>query len=123
MLLKRKRAYSLDLRQKILESYQNGEGSIRQIAKRFKVSTDCVQRLLNRYRREGTIEPKPYTGWNKPKLNEEHLQILVILVEEDNDATNVELARKIFLKTGVQVSGWTIGRALKKLNITRKKKV
>ena len=123
MLVKRKRAYSLDLRQKIIESYQNGEGSIRQISKRFKVSRDCVQRLLNRYRREGTIEPKPYTGWNKPKLNEEHLKILVALVEEDNDATNVELAERIFLKTGVKVSGWTIGRALKKLNITCKKKV
>lgn len=123
MIVKRKRAYSLDLRQKIVESYENNEGSIRQIAKRFKVSKDCVQRLLNRYRREGTIEPKPYSGWNKPKLNEEHLQILAALIEEDNDATNVQLAERIFLRTGVQVSGWTIGRALKKLNITRKKKV
>ena len=122
MILKRKRAYSLYLRQKIVESYENNEGSIRQIAQRFKVSKDCVQRLLNRYRREGTIEPKPYSGWNKPKLNVEHLQILASLVEEDNDATNVQLSERLFLRTGVQVSGWTIGRALKKLNITRKKK-
>ncbi len=96
MSQKRKRAYSLDLRQKIVDSYENQEGSIRQIAKRFKVSKDCVQRLLNRYRSEGTIEPKPYTGGNQPLLKEEHLQILNTLLEEDNDATNFELAQRIF---------------------------
>ncbi|MGL5794914.1 MAG: helix-turn-helix domain-containing protein, partial [Waterburya sp.] len=54
--------YSLDLRQKIVESYNNHEGSIRQVTKRFKVSPDCVTRLLKRYNTEGTIEPKPYSG-------------------------------------------------------------
>ena len=38
--------YSLDLRQKIVESYKNQEGSIRHLAKRFKVSPDCVRRLV-----------------------------------------------------------------------------
>ena len=37
--------YSLDLRQKIVVAYENKEGSIRQLAKRFKVSPDCVRRL------------------------------------------------------------------------------
>ena len=32
------------------------------------------------------------------------------------------LAQKIFVRTGVRVSASTISRALKKLNITRKKK-
>ncbi len=48
--------YSLDLRQKVVESYENKEGSIRTIAKRFKVSKDFVQRLLKRYQNEGTIK-------------------------------------------------------------------
>ena len=116
-------SYSLDLRQKVVDSYENKEGSIRTIAKRFKVSKDFVQRLLKRYQNEGTIEPKAYTGGNQPKLKEEHLQILITLVEEDNDATNSELAERIFLKTGILVSASTISRALKKLNITRQKKV
>ena len=114
--------YSLDLRQKVVESYENKEGSIRTIAKRFKVSKDFVQRLLKRYQNEGTIEPQPYTGGNQPKLKEEHLQILITLVEEDNDATNSELAERISLKTDILVSASTISRALKKLKITRKKK-
>ncbi|MDJ0719485.1 MAG: hypothetical protein QNJ54_35580 [Prochloraceae cyanobacterium] len=42
-------------------------------------------------------------------------------ISEDNDATNFELAQKIFAQTGLEVSIWTIGRGLKKLNITKKK--
>lgn len=52
-------------RQKIVDSvdsYENKEGSIRQLAKRFKVSPDCVRRLLKRFYQEGTIEPKSYSG-------------------------------------------------------------
>lgn len=40
------RPYSCDLRQKIVSLYNQGEGSIRQLAHRFAVSPDFVQRLL-----------------------------------------------------------------------------
>lgn len=115
--------YSLDLRQKIVDSYENKEGSIRQLAKRFKVGPDFVSRLVQRYHQEGTIEPKPYTGGNEPILKSEHLEILTTLVEEDNDATLLQLAQRLEAKTQVQVSSSTISRALAKLNLTRKKKV
>jgi hypothetical protein len=38
-------AYSLDLRQRVMEAYTNGEGSMRQLGRRFKVS--LYQRLLS----------------------------------------------------------------------------
>ena len=114
---------SLDLRQRIVDTYNNNEGTIVQIAKRFKVSINSVRRLIKRYSNTGAIAPKSYTGGNQPKLKEEHLKILVDLVEVDNDATNFQLAQRIFQKTGIQVSLWTIGRALKKLNITKKKRL
>ncbi len=113
--------YSLDLRQKIVVAYENQEGSIRQLAKRFKVSPDCVRRLLKRYYTEGTIEPKSYTRGSKPLLQPQHLEILTILVEEDNDATLSQLAQRLRVKTNLKVSGSTISRGIKKLNLTRKK--
>ena len=113
--------YSLDLRQKIVESYENGEGSIRQLAQRFKVSPDFVQRLLKRHRQDGTLEPKS-RGGNEPTLKLEHLEILQSLVEADNDATLAHLAQRLAEKTQIKVSASTIHRALKKLGLTRKKK-
>lgn len=113
--------YSSDLRQKIVESYEKQEGSIRQLARRFKVSPDCVRRLLKRFYTEGTIEPKPYTGGNQPLLKSEHLEILTTLVEEDNDATLPQLAQRLKAQTHLQVSGSTISRAITKLRLSRKK--
>jgi len=39
--------YSIDFRQKIVDVYEQGKGSIRELAKRFLVSPDTVQRLVN----------------------------------------------------------------------------
>lgn len=113
--------YSLDLRQKIVVAYENKEGSIRQLAKRFKVSPDCVRRLLKRYYTEGRIEPKPYQGGNQPLLQLEQLKVLTTLVEEDNDATLPQLAQRLEVQTNLRVSNSTISRGIKKINLTRKK--
>ncbi len=41
------KAYSLDLRQKIIDVYLNEEISQRQLAKRFRVATSFIIKLLN----------------------------------------------------------------------------
>ncbi|MEM6437879.1 MAG: helix-turn-helix domain-containing protein [Cyanobacteria bacterium P01_D01_bin.115] len=45
------RPHSADLRQRIVTLYEQGEGSIRQLAQRFQVSPDSVlHKLAHRYR-------------------------------------------------------------------------
>lgn len=51
------KAYSIDFRQKIVATYQNKQGSIRQVAKRFKVAPSFVQKLLKRYQETETLSP------------------------------------------------------------------
>ncbi|TYQ24203.1 transposase, partial [Pseudanabaena sp. UWO311] len=48
-------AYSLDLRQKILNAWQNKENTQRGLAKRFKVSLSFVRDFLRRYRETNEI--------------------------------------------------------------------
>lgn len=117
------KAYSSDLRQKIIDAYENKEGSIRQLAQRFKVSPKFVHDLLQRYRNEGTIDPKPHAGGSAPRLQDEDLRVLQELVEQDNDATLKQLADQLFERTQIRVSSTTIHRALNKLNLTRKKRL
>ena len=78
--------YSCDLRQKVINAHTNQEGSQRELAKRFSVSLSFVQSLLRRYRNSGTVEAKPHGGGQKPKLNNEQLRLVELLVELDNDA-------------------------------------
>ena len=116
------KAYSTDLRQKIIDAYKNGEGSLRDIAKRFSVSLSCVWSLWARYKQTGSVEPKPHGGGRAPTIDAKGLEVLRQLLHQQNDATLAELRERFVRKTGLEVSVSAISRALKKLNITRKKK-
>jgi transposase len=52
------KAYSLDLRQKILDVYNEGNISQRQLAKLFHVSLSFIQKILKQYRKTGNIAPQ-----------------------------------------------------------------
>jgi putative transposase len=115
------RAYSLDLRQKIVEAYLNGEGSMRQLAERFHVARSFVQKLIQRYQNEGTLEPKPRGGKVAPKLAPEYWPVVKELVETNTDATLEELCEQLEQRTGVRISVSVLCRLLQKLKLTRKK--
>ena len=115
-------SHSVDLRQRIVSLYEKGEGSIRQLAKRFLVSPDSVRRLLKTYRTTGSVAPKPHADGSQPTLKAAEQQVLRALIEADNDATLAQLSERLAERTGVRVSGSTVSRTLTKMGITRKKK-
>jgi transposase len=111
--------YSQDLRQRVLDTVGRGEGSSRQIARRFLVSVSFVTRLLNRYRGTGSLEPKPHGGGHPPSLGPEDRERLRELIRQQPDATLEECRQRL----GTSCSAMTISRALRKLGLPRKKKV
>ncbi len=115
------KAYSIDIRQKILDAYNNNEGSQRKLAKRFRVSLSFVQSLLKRYRETGSVKPKPHGGGQTAKLTPQQLALVPQLVKEDNNATLDELCEKLYQKTQVRISRATMGRVLQTFKIPRKK--
>ena len=116
------KTYSTDLRQKIIDAYKNGEGSLRVIAKRFSVSLNFIWSLWARYKQTGSVEPKPHGGGRAATIDAKGLEVLRQLVHQYNDATLAELRERFVRKTGLEVSVSAISRALKKLKLTRKKK-
>lgn len=114
------KAYSLDLRQKIVETYKNQEGSVREVATRFKVARSFVQKLLKQERQYQTIAPLPHAGGPVAKLTD-HLNIIQQILVEKNDVTLQELCDKLSQKAGIDVSQSTMCRFLLKHNLTRKK--
>jgi transposase len=116
------KAYSLDFRQKIVDTYFNEPISQRQVAKRFGVALSFVEKLLKQLRDTNDLAPRPHGGGPKPKLNENQLALLKALVEADNDATLEELCEQLKSKTTIVISRSTMGRMLQKLDLPRKKK-
>lgn len=114
--------YSDDLRKKIIQAYLNKEGSFRDLAKRFSVSLNFVWLLWKRYQSTGSVRPKPHAGGQVSAMDKDRLSVLRDLVRQQNDATLMALRDQLHQKTGLQVSTGTISLALKKLNLSRKKK-
>jgi transposase len=111
--------YSQDLRQRILETVRRGEGSLRQIARRFLVSVSFVTRLLRTHRSTGSLRPKPHGGGHPAALTPGDLERLRELIRQQPDATLEECRQHL----GVSCSLATISRALSQLGLPRKKKV
>ena len=115
------RAYSIDLRQKIVEAYDRGVGSQRQIAETFGVSRSFVEKLLYRRRTTGNIAPLPQGGGGKPALDNETLALVRQLVKEEPDATLEELCEAVHRQRGVRVSVSNMCTRLKHMGLPRKK--
>ncbi len=114
--------YSLDLRQKIVDTYAEGKTSQRQLALQFRVALSFIEKLLKQQRETGSIAPKQRTEQTPTKLSAEQLRVLEQLVEENNDATLDELRYQLEQKTGVLIGRSTTDRMLTRLNLTVKKK-
>ncbi len=113
--------YSLDLRQKVVQAYKQGNDSYRQLAKRFQVSLSFVQRLLKRDREQGTLLPQRLGTPTVSRLKLYREQIVQDL-QECNDLTLAQLCQKLESETSVKVSISTMCRFLKQEKLTRKKK-
>ena len=81
------KAYSLDLRQKILRAYDQRLGSQRALAALFGVSQSFVEKLLRRRRTTGDIAPRPHTGGRRALCDEAALAVVRRLVHAQPDAT------------------------------------
>lgn len=115
------KAYSEDLRIRVVRAYEEKLGSIREIAKQYQVGKTFVNDLIQQWRRTGSVRPLPNRGGVKPKLDAEHLQKLQQIVKLTNDATLSELSEQLATETGLKVSVPTIYRGIEKLRLTRKK--
>jgi transposase len=115
--------YSLDFRQKILDTYLEGGISQRHLAKRFCVSLSFIEKLLKQYRETESIAPKVRTQQTPPKLNEQQFNVLKEIVETKNDATLSEIREQLKEKTGITIGISTVDRMLKKMEISLKKNI
>jgi transposase len=110
------RPLSDDLRQRIHEACQAGD-STSEVAERFGVSGASVRRLKRRFRETGSIAPLP-GGRGSPPFLAAHEEALRQAVREHPDATPAEHRRRLKLPA----SRVTVGRTLRRLGLTRKKK-
>jgi transposase len=116
------KAYSLDLRRRVLSAALRGDRTIPEVAELFGVSTAFVNKMLRLHRAGEDLAPRPHGGGHVPRLQARHHKLLRSAVTRRNDSTLRELRDHLEARARVTVSEATVSRALSKLGLPRKKK-
>ena len=113
-----KRPISLDLRQRILASYDQNEGTREEIAQRYRVSLGMVKKLVQQRRQTGDIACRYHRCGRRPRIVAVHRQQLRDLLSRKPDLTLEELRQVTQLDCTVQA----IHYVLEEMGLTYKKR-
>jgi len=116
------KAHPPELRARVVDAYENGEGTYHEIAERFAVGEASVNRWVSEHRRSGRLDPKPTGGWRGPRLidtaGEAFIAERLKLVP---DLSHVELAAAYERTFDVKVAPQRISDVVKRIGLTRKR--
>ena len=116
------RAYSLDLRTRVVAAVDKQLGTQKEIASLFGVGCTFIKKLLRQRRQSRTLAPKAHGGGHKPKLAEaQREEVRSYIMREQNDATLAEVQAYGASQLAVPVSLATVSRVLQSLDLPRKK--
>ena len=116
------KAYSLDLRQRVVEAYEQGQGSIAEVAEQFSVSAYFVKKMLRQWRQTNDLAPLPHGGGKPAILSASQRQLLKRKVKAQGDISLAELQQALLDEQSLSVHLSTISRALASLGLPRKKR-
>jgi transposase len=114
------KAYSDDLRSRIVHAVEQEGLSQPVVAARFAVSLVSVKRYLHQWRTTGDLTPRPHPGRHRAIAPEEH-DCLIALFAADPDARLTDYCARWEAETGMAVSASTMCRAQQRVGWTVKK--
>ena len=116
------KAYSNDLRRKLLEAYDRGEGSLRELAERFGVSSPYAWKISAQRKRTGQVERVEQRHGPASKVTGAVEQRLRSWVRQQPDLTLVEIQERLWETAGLPVSVPRLWQVLRRRMQLRLKK-
>jgi len=115
------RAYSNDLRRKLLEAYDRGEGSLRELAERFGVSSPYAWKISAQRKRTGQVERVEQRHGPESKVTGAVQQQLRSWVRQQPDLTLAEIRERLWETARLPVSVPRVWQVLRRLKLRLKK--
>jgi transposase len=116
------RAYSDDLRRKILTAHDRGSGTLWELAKRFDVSLPYVKKISGQRLRTGQMERQEQrVRGPASKVTPAMEALLRTQLESVSDRTLAELQQAVWSELQVSISLAQLWRALRKMDLRLKK--
>jgi transposase len=116
------RAYSADLRWRVVRAWKKQGLTWQGLAERFSVSVSFVRDLLRLYRQTGSVEPRGHRGGHPRALSAVAAACLRAQVEAVPDLTLAEHAERLAQAGHGRLGVSTVWRALEGLGFPRKKR-
>ena len=113
------KAYSKDLRKKVVEAVQERGMVKSEAARTFGVSLSSVKRYVGKARQGNSLSPRKHPG-PRPKLNERARRLLEADVEKRPAVTLMQRCRFVEGVAGVSVSESTLSRLLRRMGFSPK---
>lgn len=115
------KAYSNDLRRKILERYQRGGVSLLELAERFGVSHGYTKKIRKQQLRTGQMERSAYRSGRRSRVTPEIETQLRAWVQKQPDATLQELQDRLQQSQSLYLSIGRLWWVLRQLKLRLKK--
>jgi transposase len=115
------KAYSLDLRTRVLAAIDGGMSRLDAV-RTFQVSLGSIKRWLQLRQTRGLLVPRPRTG-KTASISAAQMATLRFQLEQFPDGSLAEHARRWNADHATTLSSWTLGRAIRRLGWSRKKRV
>lgn len=113
------KALSLDLRERILTTYDKENGTREQVARRFRVSLGMVKKLIQQRRHTGEIGSRRHLCGRKPRILESHRSQMRAILKKKPDMTLKELREAVALDCTLPA----IHYVLENMGLTYKKRL
>jgi len=115
------RPYGDDLRRKLLSAYDEGEGTLEELAERFLVSVGWAKKISAQRNRTGQTERVPHRAGRKPHAGPEAQQQVRAWIKAKPDLTLAEIQGKLHSQVTVTLSIPQIWHLLRRMGLRLKK--
>ena len=115
------KAYSNDLRRKILEGYQRGSVSLSELAERFGVSHGYTKKIRKQQLRTGQMERPAYQAGRRSRVTPEMEAQVLSWVQRQADLTLQELQQRLQRTHSLHLSIGRLWLLLRELKLRLKK--
>jgi transposase len=83
--------YSIELRERVVRTYETGEGSYREVAERFAVGEATVKRWVSLMRKRGTVGPERKGGGTPSSITLADVERLLVMLKDPTAGLRVSL--------------------------------
>jgi transposase len=115
------KAFEEEYRRNFLSTYEQGYGTLEELAVDFRVSLGWAKKVSAAYGRTGSMAPTTYQPGRKPKIGATEQALLRRWLEEQPDLTLAELQIRISQQAQVQIHSSNLCRWLKRMGLRLQK--